>query len=73
MLIASRAAAPAPATSRRLRLAALSIAAALVATFSAQAQPVTQPAPAGDVVGVGNFVHIVADLDKSLAFAPRAE
>ncbi len=27
-----------------------------------------QPAPAGDVVGVGNFAHIVADLDKSLGF-----
>jgi hypothetical protein len=26
------------------------------------------PAPAGEVVGVGNFGHIVADLDKSLAF-----
>src|SRR5262245_22332152 len=27
-----------------------------------------QPAPAGEVVGVGNFGHIVADLDKSLGF-----
>jgi catechol 2,3-dioxygenase-like lactoylglutathione lyase family enzyme len=27
-----------------------------------------QPAPAGEVVGVGNFAHIVADLDKALAF-----
>ncbi|HEY4359370.1 MAG TPA: VOC family protein [Bryobacteraceae bacterium] len=26
------------------------------------------PVPAGDIVGVGNFSHIVADLDKSLAF-----
>src|ERR1700723_2968906 len=26
------------------------------------------PAPAGDITGVGNFSHIVADLDKSLAF-----
>jgi catechol 2,3-dioxygenase-like lactoylglutathione lyase family enzyme len=68
MLIASPAAAPALATARRLRLAALSIAAALAVTCGAQAQPVTQPAPAGDVVGVGNFVHIVADLDKSLGF-----
>lgn len=27
-----------------------------------------QPAPAGDVVGVGNFAHVVEDLDHSLAF-----
>jgi catechol 2,3-dioxygenase-like lactoylglutathione lyase family enzyme len=27
-----------------------------------------QPASAGEVVGVGNFAHIVADLDKTLAF-----
>jgi catechol 2,3-dioxygenase-like lactoylglutathione lyase family enzyme len=27
-----------------------------------------QPAPAGEVVGVGNFSHIVSDLDRSLAF-----
>jgi catechol 2,3-dioxygenase-like lactoylglutathione lyase family enzyme len=27
-----------------------------------------QPAPAGEVVGVGNFAHIVANLDTSLAF-----
>jgi catechol 2,3-dioxygenase-like lactoylglutathione lyase family enzyme len=27
-----------------------------------------QSAPAGDVIGVGNFAHIVADLDKSLGF-----
>lgn len=27
-----------------------------------------QPAPAGDVVGVGNFAHVVADLDTSLRF-----
>jgi catechol 2,3-dioxygenase-like lactoylglutathione lyase family enzyme len=26
------------------------------------------PVPAGDITGVGNFSHIVADLDKSLAF-----
>src|SRR5580698_8368657 len=34
-----------------------------VATLSAQ-----QPAPAGDVTGVGNFSHIVANLDKSVDF-----
>ena len=33
-----------------------------------QAQQSAQPAPAGDVVGVGNFAHIVADLDKSVGF-----
>ena len=27
-----------------------------------------QAAPAGDIVGVGNFAHIVADLDRSLGF-----
>jgi catechol 2,3-dioxygenase-like lactoylglutathione lyase family enzyme len=32
------------------------------------AQSPPQPASAGDVVGVGNFAHIVADLDKSLGF-----
>jgi len=31
-------------------------------------QPAPQPAPPGDVVGVGNFAHIVADLDTSLGF-----
>src|SRR4051812_5469530 len=31
----------------------------------AQAPP---PAPAGDVVSVGNFAHIVGDLDRSLGF-----
>lgn len=38
----------------------------VAAPMAAQAPP--QPAPAGDVVGVGNFAHIVADLDKSLGF-----
>lgn len=33
-------------------------------TVHAQAQP----APTGEVVGVGNFAHIVADLDHSLGF-----
>jgi catechol 2,3-dioxygenase-like lactoylglutathione lyase family enzyme len=27
-----------------------------------------QPAPSGDVVGVGNFTHLVADLDRSIEF-----
>src|SRR6476646_3792763 len=37
-------------------------------TTSLIAQQAPQPAPAGVVVGVGNFGHIVADLDKSLGF-----
>ncbi|MBV8843651.1 MAG: VOC family protein [Bryobacterales bacterium] len=42
----------------------LAVSAALAASFAlAQTK-----APAGDVTGVGNFSHIVADLDKSLAF-----
>jgi catechol 2,3-dioxygenase-like lactoylglutathione lyase family enzyme len=40
---------------------------AILASASLSAQT-PQPAPAGDVVGVGNFAHIVADLDKSLGF-----
>jgi catechol 2,3-dioxygenase-like lactoylglutathione lyase family enzyme len=43
------------------------VAGAIVASTSLNAQA-PQPAPAGDVVGVGNFAHIVADLDKSLGF-----
>jgi catechol 2,3-dioxygenase-like lactoylglutathione lyase family enzyme len=39
----------------------------LAVTASPRAQA-PQPAPAGDVIGVGNFAHIVADLDKSLGF-----
>jgi len=50
----------------RFRLfVALSIASLALAPIRAQAP---QPAPAGDVVGVGNFAHIVADVDKSLGF-----
>jgi catechol 2,3-dioxygenase-like lactoylglutathione lyase family enzyme len=43
----------------------LILAAAAVASVGAQPR---QPAPAGDVVGVGNFGHIVANVDNSLAF-----
>ena len=39
-----------------------------MAVFSSVEAQAPQPAPAGDVVGVGNFAHIVADLDKSLEF-----
>lgn len=38
----------------------------LAAAAPAGAQP--QSAPAGEIVGVGNFAHIVANLDNSLAF-----
>ena len=31
-------------------------------------QPPAQPAPAGDIVGVGNFAHIVADMDRAVGF-----
>jgi molybdate transport system substrate-binding protein len=45
------------------------IAAALVATsLAAHAQQPPQPAPPGDVIGVGNFAHIVADMERSLGF-----
>jgi catechol 2,3-dioxygenase-like lactoylglutathione lyase family enzyme len=50
-----------------LRVALLFVLAAGPAIVQAQSQS-TQPAPAGDVVGVGNFAHIVADLDRSLGF-----
>lgn len=67
MFRALRAVAPV-AFRHRSRLAALSIVAAAAWAFGAEAQQTTQPAPAGEVVGVGNFAHIVADLDKSLGF-----
>jgi catechol 2,3-dioxygenase-like lactoylglutathione lyase family enzyme len=37
----------------------------VAAPLNAQAP---QPAPPGDIVGVGNFAHIVADLDRSVGF-----
>jgi molybdate transport system substrate-binding protein len=40
----------------------------VAASLGTRAQQPPQPAPAGDVVGVGNFAHIVADLDTSLGF-----
>src|SRR3954453_16441279 len=49
----------------RLSVGAGAVALLAAASLGAQA---LQPAPAGDVVGVGNFAHIVADLDKSLGF-----
>src|SRR3954466_16429330 len=49
----------------RLSVGAGAIALVAAASLGAQAP---QPAPAGDIVGVGNFAHIVADLDASLGF-----
>ena len=46
----------------------LTLVAAVAATLSLAAQAPPASAPAGEVVGVGNFAHIVSDLDKSLAF-----
>src|SRR5215813_8904605 len=40
----------------------------LLVIIPLHAQRGPQPAPAGVIVGVGNFGHIVADLDKSLGF-----
>jgi catechol 2,3-dioxygenase-like lactoylglutathione lyase family enzyme len=48
-----------------LTLSIVAAATAIVAPARAQ-QP--QSAPAGDVIGVGNFAHIVANLESSLAF-----
>jgi catechol 2,3-dioxygenase-like lactoylglutathione lyase family enzyme len=53
----------------RWQPATWSLAAALVASVGLHAQqPPAQPATAGDIVGVGNFAHIVADVDRSLGF-----
>jgi catechol 2,3-dioxygenase-like lactoylglutathione lyase family enzyme len=50
---------------RGLYAFAAAVSFAAVVSLNAQAP---QPAPAGDVVGVGNFAHIVANLDASLGF-----
>src|SRR5436853_411137 len=34
----------------------------------APAAPVANAAPAGDVIGVGTFIHSVADANRSIAF-----
>jgi catechol 2,3-dioxygenase-like lactoylglutathione lyase family enzyme len=60
-----RADAPVSSALRRWHLGALSAALVVAAPVVAQGP---QPAPAGDVVGVGNFAHIVADLDRSVGF-----
>jgi catechol 2,3-dioxygenase-like lactoylglutathione lyase family enzyme len=54
---------PALKTLFRALTGALLVAALTQPTAHAQA-----PAPAGDIVGVGNFAHIVEDLDVSLGF-----
>jgi len=41
---------------------------ALPIVAAAQAPGRGGPAPAGDVVGAGNFIHVVADLDRTVAF-----
>lgn len=50
------------------RFGRLALALTLSVTTSLYAQQPQQAAPAGDIVGVGNFAHIVADLDKALGF-----
>ena len=47
------------------KVAALAICISLQPTFG---QNAPTPAPAGDVVGSGNFDHIVTNLDKSIEF-----
>jgi catechol 2,3-dioxygenase-like lactoylglutathione lyase family enzyme len=49
------------------RATTLTLAVAVATTFTLSAQT-PQSAPAGEVVGVGNFAHIVQDVDRSLAF-----
>jgi catechol 2,3-dioxygenase-like lactoylglutathione lyase family enzyme len=57
-----------PLRSRRasLRCAAVALLAASAVPLAAQES--RAPAPAGDVIGVGNFAHIVANVDESLKF-----
>lgn len=57
-----------PYLSRLSCLAVLAAVAAVVPLWDVQTQQTREPAPAGDVIGVGNFAHIVADLDRSLGF-----
>jgi catechol 2,3-dioxygenase-like lactoylglutathione lyase family enzyme len=48
----------------RARLAALAMCAAALV----KAQTAPPVVPAGEVLGVGNFIHVVSDLDKSIEF-----
>lgn len=53
----------------RRQLALLTLTAVLATSIGLRAQqPPPQPAPAGDIVGVGNFAHIVADMDRAVGF-----
>jgi len=40
----------------------------IAAAAAAFAQPLPTPAPPGDIIGVGNFLHVVADVEKSVDF-----
>jgi catechol 2,3-dioxygenase-like lactoylglutathione lyase family enzyme len=40
----------------------------IAATAAAFAQPLPTPAPPGEIIGVGNFLHVVADAEKSVDF-----
>ena len=40
----------------------------IAATLAAFGQTWPAPAPTGDVIGVGNFLHVVSDVEKSLQF-----
>jgi catechol 2,3-dioxygenase-like lactoylglutathione lyase family enzyme len=40
----------------------------IATTLVAFAQTLPAPAPTGDVIGVGNFLHVVSDVEKSLQF-----
>ena len=55
-------------TIRPRPLAMLFTLAFVAMTLAAHAQQPPQPAAPGDVVGVGNFAHIVADMERSLGF-----
>ena len=39
-----------------------------IAAVAAFAQPLPTPAPPGEIIGVGNFLHVVADEEKSIDF-----
>ncbi len=49
-------------------LRSLALAGILAGAAPLHAQQAPQPAPPGKVIGVGNFAHVVADLDHSLGF-----
>ena len=49
-------------------LVALGITATRVPAFAQNAVPGARPAPAGAVTGIGPYLHLVADLDRSLEF-----